>query len=188
MRMKLRYIYYHLKALLKRREPWVLIFAVVLLIFVFKGITLPSADNTKVGIVTNGSERAKRVAELMDEDSTIYSVCEYETEEELLTDVRKGALECGFIFDDDFDKLVSHERMKESIQYIYSPYTTKGLVAKESLYSAFLKDYSDDILLSEYRSIFGSNDDSLKEEIEDMLIERNAYYLDGNDIFEVDFK
>ena len=98
-------------------------------------------------------------------------------------DIISGRCECGFVFNEEFDKLVQKGKLKESIEYVCGIYTTKGEVAKESLYAQFLKIYSERILSDEYENIYGEqNEENLKE-----LLNKNAYYLDSSDIFTVDF-
>ncbi len=183
-----RFLYYHLKAILKHREPWILMATVVLLVFVFKDITFPSVDNTRVGVVTYDSYRADAVAGGLKSRSGVYQVTVYDDPYSLRRDVQKGELECGFIFDEEFDQKADRGRLNGSIEYVYSPYTTKGLVAKEALFASFLQNYSNDILAKNYSKMFGNQDESLKGEIMELLSDRNAYYIDSNDIFEVDFR
>ena len=185
---KWRFLYYHTKAFLKHREPWVLLATLILLFFVFKNITLPTVDNTRIGVVTYDSYRASDTVSMLEDTSRVYEVVRYEDEESLKKDVRSGDIECGFIFNEDFDRLVEKGRTRGRIGYVYSPYTTKGLVAKESLFAAFLKNYSNDILEEDYPKMFGNQDESLKEEIMELLRDRNAYYIDSNEIFEVELR
>ena len=183
-----RFLYYHLKAILKHREPWILMATAVVLVFVFKDITFPSVDNTRVGVVTYDSYRADAVADGLKSRSGVYQVTVYDDPYSLRRDVQKGELECGFIFDEEFDQKADRGRLNGSIEYVYSPYTTKGLVAKEALFASFLQNYSNDILAKNYSKMFGNQDESLKGEIMELLSDRNAYYIDSNDIFEVDFR
>ncbi|MCR4789071.1 MAG: ABC transporter permease [Lachnospiraceae bacterium] len=185
---KLRFLYYHMKAFLKHREPWILLGTVILLILVFKDITFPRVDNTRVGVVTYDSDRAFDIIGRFKDKSSIYEICEYDDPEVLRQDVLGGELECGFIFDEDFDKKADKGRTNGTIEYVYSPYTTKGLVAKEALFSAYLQNYSNDILKKDYPKMFGDQDESMKEEIMELLSDRNAYYISGNDVFEIDIR
>lgn len=186
--MKFRYVFYHVKALLKKRETWVLIATIIFLIFVYNGITLPSSDNTSIGVVLSDSSRASSIASIMENKTSLYTISEYKDIDSLKTDVLSGKIECGFIFSDDFDKLMERGKLKDTVKYIYSPYTTKGIAIKETVSSAILEEYSDEILKKQYSKMFGSQDPELKSEILSKLYEQNHYYLDGNDIFEVDFE
>lgn len=184
MNNKARYLFYHTKALLKRRSTWALIVSIAFFIAVILGINVPDVENTKVGIFTNGGTYAKKIANNIEEKSSIYEIVEYEDADKLSDDVLSGKLECGFVFSKDFDKKAESGRFKETVSYICSPYTTKGLVAKETLYSSFLKFYSETILEENYEKIYGEKD---KEAME-YLLKRNMEYQDSQDIFTVDFR
>lgn len=185
---KIRFLYYKAKAMLKHREPWILLCTVVLLVFVFKNITLPRVDNTRIGVVTYDSNRAFDITEKLKDSDSIYEIVRYDSPESLQKDVAKGNLECGFVFDEEFDRLADKGRINGSVEYVYSPYTTKGLVAKEALFASFLQNYSNDILEKNYSKMFGNQDDSLREEIMELLRDRNACYIDSNEIFHVDYR
>ena len=139
-------------------------------------------------MVTYDSYRAIAVTDGLIAKSGVYEVSLYEDPEQLKKDVQSGELECGFIFDEEFDVKADRGRLNGSIEYVSSPYTTKGLVAKEALFASFLQNYSNDILKKDYPKMFGNQDEALKEEILELLSDRNAYYINSNDIFEVDFR
>jgi len=183
--MNLRVPYYHLKAALKKRSTWILIGSVLLLIFIFSGISLPDNSNVTVGVVTNGRGASLSIVENID---SMYKFCIYEDEDSLKSAVKDGTLECGFIFAEKFDDRIEKGRLNNLIEYVYSPYTTKGAVIKETVYSAFLKYYSDHILIGSVEDIFGrTKDEDTRRMIEQSLKDKNAYYMGSNDIFTVDF-
>lgn len=183
--MNLRVPYYHLKASLKKRSTWMVIISLLFLILIFKGISLPDNNNVTVGVVLNENAESQKI---MDNINSIYNFSIYDEADSLRQDVKNGTLECGFIFDKSFDEKVKKGRLKNLVEYIYSPYTTKGAVIKETIYSAFLKGYSDLILSDSVVDVFGSDyDKETMEQIEKSLHDKNAYYIDSNDIFTVDF-
>lgn len=184
----LKFIYYHTKALFMKRYTWVLVGALVLLCLIFGGIRIPDVENTMVGVVMYGNQKAADIVNRMGKETEIYKFVEYDNPERLKEDISIGALECGFIFDEDYDSLYERDRLYKSVEYISSPYTTKGIVAKERFFAAYLKEYSEVILKEESGRIFADNDSENKKKIEDMLLDRNAYYLSGDEVFEVDFK
>lgn len=184
--MKLRYIFYHLKALLKKRQTWAVIITLAFLAFVYSGITFPSIDNTFIGVVTAGSERAEEMVNSLEERDSLYKVKAYESSEELKKDILNGTLECGFIFDGNFDNMLERGKSKHLIEYVYSPYTTKGLAAKETVFSAFMENYSNEIIMAEYNKIFGSADDETKEEIIESIKKSNEYYKNSDAIFDIE--
>ena len=183
--MNLRVPYYHLKASLKKRSTWMVIISLCLLILIFKDISLPDNKNVTVGVVLNENIESQKILENI---NSIYSFNIYDDEDSLKQDVKNGTLECGFIFDKSFDDKVNKGRIKNLVEYVYSPYTTKGAVIKETIYSAFLKDYSNLMLSDSIGDVFGSDyDGETTKQIEKSLHDKNAYYIDSNDIFTVDF-
>ncbi len=184
-----RVIFYHIKAMLKHRSVWVVLAVALFLYLVFRGIDLPDIRNTKVGIVTNGGRYAlSALQHLQEEEESIFRFVPYEKEEELTEDVRAGKLECGFVFSEGFDEDVISGNAKRDIRYINSPYTTKGEIAKEKIYRAFLRDHSTDILAKCADQLFYFNDPAEKEKILDEIEEKNRYYNKSNDIFMLDFQ
>ena len=184
--MKLRYIFYHTKALLKKRQTWAVIVTLIFLAFVYSGITFPSIENTYIGVVTYGSKQADEMIDILSKRSALYEIKIYEDDDELKKDILNGTLECGFVFDENFDKFVDKGKLKNTIEYIYSPYTTKGLAAKETIFSAFLDTYSNKIWLKEYPKIFGSFDEDQKKEIIESMEKSNEYYKGSNVIFDIE--
>lgn len=181
--IKFKYLFYHTKALLKKRSTWALLISIVLFVMIILGINTPDALNTRLGIITNDSTYAKKIIANIKNGDGVYEIIEYDNQDALKEDVLSGKIECGFIFSDKFDKKAREGRMKDTIEYIFSPYTTKGLVAKETLYASFLKYYSEVILMDNYEKIYGEYD----EEKADYLLKQNSEYQDSQDIFTVDF-
>ncbi len=186
--MFFRRIYYKTKAALKRRTTWAVILTAVFLFFVYRGVTLPDPDNTVVGILGNGTGEASLILTRLSGKDGIFRFEEYDDEEELRDDILSGKLECGFIFDPNFDILVESGKMKKGIRYIRSPYTTKGAVAKEVLYGELLWDVSAGILSEDADEIFTATDPSEKDLIRKSILDRNEYYRNGSEIFAVRFE
>ncbi len=186
--MIFRRVFYHTKALLKKRSTWVLICSFVLLFAVIKGMTFPDPDNTRIGFILNDSEYAEKIADDMKKTSDVYSIVLYEDKDEMSKEIVNGNLECGFVFDDSFDESFERGKLNNTVEYVSSPYTTKGMAVRESFSAAFMRQYSFDIIKGSYTKVFGRTDKETKEEILNYIKEKNAYYIDSNEIFEVDFE
>lgn len=181
---KLRYVFYHLKALFKRRSTWVLIASIVFLCLVLSGVNTPDVRNTSLGVVTFESEYADQIVNDINTSDGAYRVYLYQNETELNKDLLSGKIECGFVFSKDFDKKAGRGKTKDLIKYIYSPHTTKGMIAKETVFASFLKVYSEYILQDAYDGIYGEyNEDTME-----YLLQKNAEYQDSQNIFTVDFR
>lgn len=185
----MRKIYYGIKASLKRSSTWIVIASLVLLTAVFMGISIPDGNGTKLGIISGESKRAEEIIEKIKESDSIYEIVRYDDREELVKDLKKGITECGFVFASDFDANIEKGRLKGQIEYISSPYTTKGLVAREVVFAAFLKEYGRDILDEKFPELFeGVSDETDDVGISEFMHNSYAKYLESTDIFTVDFR
>lgn len=173
-----------IKAVMKRPSTWAILISVMLLALVLNSISLPEGENVKVGIVTKESRMAQKI--FRDLEST-YSFIIYEDEEAMEKDVSTGKLECGFVFDEDFDHNVEKGRTKNQIDLVVSNYSTRASAVMETVYAAFLENYSEVLLREDFEKNFeGAVSDN--EEALEYMLKQNRFYLEGNGIFTIDFK
>lgn len=175
----IRFYGLQIKSWLKKKICWMQLLAMVILTQMILQIQLPDQENIMVGIEKGESQMAGKVTELLQYQDSIYEFCFYEDDTLLRKDVETGKLECGFVFDTDFDKKYEKRNFENSILYLATPFTTKGLAAQETVYAAFLQVYGSDLLLDEQEAIFGKED----PEIAAMLTESYDYYLKSEEIF-----
>ena len=128
-----------LKAWLKRKTSWLQVLGMILLVLLTARIHLPDADNTRVGICGTADEYADNVLESLRYRDSIFEFIEYSDEETMRRDMVSGRIECGFLFPEDFQERIWEDRLKNSVTYICTPFSAKGLVAQETFYAAFLK-------------------------------------------------
>ena len=175
------FIYYmlQLKLWLKRRICWLQILFLILLLLVIGSIYIPDATNSRIGLagVTNGITQT--MADRLMQKSDVYQFITYEDPEELEQAVEAGELECGFVFAEDFAKQYEEGSFTDSITYVYTPFTTKGLAVKETVYGAVLELYGKKLLQQNEETIVGQS----SEEASTMLAERYEYYLNSDVVF-----
>ena len=175
------FIYYtlQLKLWLKRRICWLQILFLILLLLVIGSIYIPDATNSRIGLagVTNGITQT--MADRLMQKSDVYQFITYEDPEELEQAVEAGELECGFVFAEDFAKQYEEGSFTDSITYVYTPFTTKGLAVKETVYGAVLELYGKKLLQQNEETIVGQS----SEEISAMLAETYEYYLNSDAVF-----
>ena len=175
------FIYYklQLKLWLKRRICWLQILFLILLLLVIGSIHIPDVKNSRIGLagVTFGITRT--IADRLMQKSDVYQFITYEDPEELEHDVKEGELECGFVFAEDFAKQYEEGSLADSITYAYTPFTTKGLAVKETVYGTVLELYGEKLLQQNEETIVGQS----SQEISAMLAERYEYYLNSDVIF-----
>lgn len=175
------FVYYklQLKLWLKRRICWLQILFLVLLLLVIGNIHIPDAKNSRIGLAGVTSGITQTIADHLMQKSDVYQFTTYEDPEELEQAVEAGELECGFVFAEDFAKRYEEDSFTDGITYVYTPFTTKGLAVKETVYGAVLELYGEKLLQQNEETIVGQS----SEEISAMLTDRYEYYLNSDAIF-----
>lgn len=161
------------KAWLGRFSSWLALAGMVVLLSIVASIHWPKADNTAVGIYASKDAAAVQTVKNLESGDSIYEFVTYTDVDRLRADVVGGELECGFIFDDHLEQRIDSGRIRNAVTYISTPFSYKGAVAKETVYAAFLKVYSETILADGLDAIYGSHDEMMYEQ----LLEFNHQYL-----------
>lgn len=175
------FVYYklQLKLWLKHRICWLQILFLVLLLLVIGGIHIPDTKNSSIGLVGVTSGITQTIADRLMQKRNVYQFTTYEGTEELEQAVEAGELECGFVFDKEFAKQYEEGSFTDSITYVYTPFTTKGMAVRETVYGTVLELYGEKLLQQNQETIVGQS----SEEASTMLADRYEYYLNSDAIF-----
>ena len=173
-----------LKENIKKRDSWLAVLGMLFLVWIVSGISIPSYKNMQVGIWCGSSQTANQIKEELVAEKNAFEFVEYRNKDELYGDVTSGKIDCGFIFEEDFDEKINERNSKNLILYLSTPYTSKGEVLKETVYSVLFKLYSENILSSAEIEIYGEHDENRMEQ----LLERNQKYQEGNEVFQIQIK
>lgn len=175
------FVYYklQLKLWLKHRICWLQILFLVLLLLVIGGIHIPDTKNSSIGLAGVTSGITQTIADHLMQKRDVYQFTTYEGTEELEQAVEAGELECGFVFDKEFAKQYEEGSFTDSITYVYTPFTTKGMAVRETVYGTVLELYGEKLLQQNLETIVGQS----SEEISAMLADRYEYYLNSDVIF-----
>lgn len=171
-----------LKAWVRRKTSWMQVLGMILLVLLTARIQLPDAKNTRVGVCSAPDEYAGRVLECLRARDSIFEFIEYPEEAAMRRDLVSGRIECGFVFSENFQELAEGDRLKDSVIYICTPFSVKGLVAQETFYAAFFEMYSEKILIGSETELYGRSDESLTE----ALLEKRRGYLQDGEMFRMD--
>ena len=171
-----------LKNNLVKRSTYLTTAGMVLLILVISGISIPSAQNMKAGIVCNDSDMAEQMLEKLSGSREDFVFLEYEDEAALIEDVIGGTVDCGFVFSEDFDEMCERKDTEEGIFYYATSFSTKGEVLKETLCATYLECYSPYILEDVEEDVFGGRDSLRMEKI----MANYQLYLEGNEVFQME--
>lgn len=175
------FVYYklQLKLWLKHRICWLQILFLVLLLLVIGDIHIPDTKNSSIGLAGVTSGITQTIADRLMQKRDVYQFTTYEGTEELEQAVEAGELECGFVFDKEFAKQYEEGSFTDSITYVYTPFTTKGMAVRETVYGTVLELYGEKLLQQNQETIVGQS----SEEISAMLADRYEYYLNSDAIF-----
>ena len=106
-------------------------------------------------------------------------------EEELKNAVYRGEYDCGFVLPQSLDEAMADRDLTDSVTYIYSTATTKGMVAKESVYAVLFRFLSSELLKAESEN--GTLFEESSTEAAEAVLAANERYLGGDEIFTVNF-
>ncbi len=173
-----------LKVWCKKKSCWLEICGFILLLMLVMNINLPEKDNMKVGLCSEDGKYAASIIEhIMDRESS-FDFEEYTSSEKLEKDVVAGKIECGFVFNNGFEKKIKQGDTDNIIDYICTPLTQKGFVVKEVIFSEIFKKYSENILEQSVPEIYGSQDEYILKQLKD----KNAEYEQGDKYFNLQIK
>lgn len=168
-----------LKAYWRKKAYWLQTAAMVFLLAVISGTSVPDGKNVAVGIYCGESSLAQDVLQALEGRETMFEFRGYDSEDGLYRDVTAGKAECGFLFGADFDRRAERGDLEEAVTYICTPFTVKGEVARETVYASWLRIYSDQMLTNSEKNIFGN----VREERRNALLEKNHDYQEGEKVF-----
>lgn len=173
-----------LKTWIKRKSSWLQLAGMVLVVLLIAGIHIPDTNNTVIGLCNRDGAFAEDVIKKLQDGESVFQFVVYEDEERMQEAVIRGELESGFVFKKGLAKSLEQGKRKNLITFIITPLTTKGAVAKETVFAAFLERYSQEILLEQEEQVFGKESD----EISKALLEKNQEYLNSDELFRIDFE
>lgn len=180
-----------LKRQMKRPLLWVMMGVMVLTVMTMHYVTMPSARNRVVLLYSEETAGSSFGTDLMKEllrrsaaSSSVFTFEEAQSREELEKRVLEGNAECGFLFPENMESLVESGTTDQLITYVASSYTTKGEVAKETVFSAFFAQYGEILLKQQQETIFGTTDGALEEQIR----ARYEDLLQGDEVFQARYE
>ncbi|MDD7025494.1 MAG: hypothetical protein PUI46_00100 [Lachnospiraceae bacterium] len=170
-----------LKLYIKRPSTWIFAVAVGLLLWVISSISLPDSSNLLVGVCYPGGTYGEELEKVLKEGNSIFTFVAYGDEQKLYEDVLGGRLECGFLFDEDFQEKMEKGRIRGSITCLSTPLGFKSEVAKETLYAHLLMVSSRDILIDGELKVFGEEEETRTEQ----LLKREQEYRLSQEVFQL---
>lgn len=177
----------------KQKREWIRLGLLVIVLVFLGSYRISDNADTMIGIVYPQTEIAKQIVDDICENKRSLEFVVYKDTDEMIKDELSGILDCGFIFCEDFDEKFQSGDLSDSISYSYTPFTTKGSVAKEYVYAGILKKYSIIILKKEVGAYLAEekNTDLLNAYLEgrceeyiksDAIFHIELYNIDGRKV------
>lgn len=170
-----------LKAQLKKVETWIAIVAMIAMVFIIHALKIPGGPNCEVAIqCENPNLAAEMLSRLQKQQSIFHFVLEDDLEQMKLN-VINGTYECGFAIDEDYQEKLLKLDQNDIITYYCSSFTTRGEVAKETLYLALLEIESEIFLQVSADQIF----ENATKELLELLKAQQEYYLNSDELLSI---
>lgn len=182
-----KYLIWHhllLKRQMKKRTFLPLLLLMIFLLWLLQNMAFPDSKNLTVLLYNGGGEYGERLTDSLMRTESVFDFRLAENQAALEEEVAAGKAECGFEIGPEFAQNVTNGSTKDLIRYVASSLTARGIVARETVYTAFLDLYSENILQGAEGKLFGSGSPDLA----DATLGRYREYLDGSRIFHTDFE
>ncbi len=171
-----------LRSQLRKPTFYIQMLVYACILYVIANTKIPDQTCRVVALCTNGQQEAEAVADELAGSDSMFTFVRTGDNAEMTEMVTSGKAECGFEFCKDFDKRVSDGDIEATVKFVSSDFTTKGLVARETVFTAFYRIYGKQLLAAQGKQLFSSDDAAEK------IQERYRYYLEGNKVFKVIFE
>lgn len=166
-----------LKQNIRKIGTWILLVAMLFLLWILGNVKIPDGTNEQVAIFYNDTEYEDAIKDALSSSGNQFVFIEYESEDEVYKAVESGEVECGFVCTDDFDDGIRDGEWEEIVRLYTTPFSTKTEVAKENMFAALYPIYSEWLLLETEDEIYTITDEERLEE----LLELNRQNL-GEDL------
>ncbi|MBQ8627456.1 MAG: hypothetical protein IJ419_15030 [Agathobacter sp.] len=167
-----------LKQNMKKLGAWLMMAAMLFLLWITTNIQMPDTANTTVAICYNESKYEGDIVQILEDSKTEFIFVGYDSDREVYEAVERGNAECGFVFDENFDQRIEKGEWDSVIMCYTSPFGTKTEVAKENLYATLYPIYSRWLLTATEEEIYKVSNPSRIEE----LLAKHDEYVGGTSI------
>ena len=171
-----------LKAQIRKISTWVQVLFLIAVCFLINETVIPTSDCKIISILNCCDEVGEELVRRLNDSDTMFAFQMEESKEALKKAVETGSVDCGFIIEPELKEQLKTGGQEKGITYIKSTYTSKGSIAKETIYAQYLNMLSEKLIEVNQQQIFR---DSSKE-IKDFIDQHNREYLSGNELFAVE--
>lgn len=175
------------KQYLLRNRIWIAFFlsiGVFLFLFGQKWEEKAVYNNIKIGILAE-DEEGMRLFNKLQEEKGVFDFFIYEDQEEMMRQIEKGSLECGFVLPEGFYENLEKGKMMRQIVLYYSPASSAHKISYEVVFSHLFELLSEGVL-SDYMEYAEEAGIFTWEEAEanlETVLEKKGYYAQNGSTF-----
>lgn len=175
--MEKRIVWYQLflKQNIRKPATWMMLILMLVLLWIVGNIYIPDGTNRTVMVCYQDSKYEKEISNVLENSDTEFVFKTCDDSSDVYEAVEKGDAECGFVLDEDFDRLVERGEWEELVVCYTSPFGTKTEVAKENFYAAMFPIYSKWLLSTTEEEIYKKTNEARMEE----LLEKHDEFIGG---------
>ena len=175
-----------LKVKLKSPFTYVWILLMWLLLWLVNESLIPSVQPAEVLILNEAGEygsKVMRILENRDDYVSAYVYIETDDEDHLRDMVRKGRVECGFIFPEDMEERVLEGDTKDMVTLVTSNFSLKSAAVRETVFAAMFRVIYADMVESAEADIFED-----PSEVKDYIREKYEYLVTSDEVFGLEYE
>ncbi|MCR5626440.1 MAG: hypothetical protein K6F99_03885 [Lachnospiraceae bacterium] len=139
-----RYLLF-LKAAMKKKTTYLMIAVLTVLSVMLVSLEKPDKNNVRV-LLCGNDEMSDIIIDDLVRSSPVFKFERAADKDTVYNEVKENKADCGFVFCEDFGKKLQNGEDTGVIENVMTPYSVKDVVAREQVYAAVLRHYSDELL------------------------------------------
>lgn len=168
-----------LKKQCRNIRSWLLLILMFICFALYQQMAIPKEEQRVVGIVCEDSAYGQQIYENLESSASQFVFTIFTNKEKMIRQVKNHSLECGFVFNQDFDEAFQNNNFAKSIDWYVSEQQVCAAVVRETVSAAMLQVYANQLLKQQQEYIFGKKDEQQLER----LYAYNQQYLQRWDLF-----
>lgn len=170
-----------LKKQCKNIRSWLLLILMFFCFELYQQMAIPKDYQRVVGVVCEDSVYGQQIYGNLENSASKFVFTLFTNEENMIRQVKNHTLECGFVFNQEFDEAFQNNNFAKAIDWYVSEQQVYANVARETVSAAMLQVYANLLLEERQEYIFGKQDEQQLER----LYAYNKQYLQNRDLFEL---
>ena len=167
-----------LKRLFKKPSFILLLLIIPIVTFIITNISTDEKSKSDIGVYFTDNF-GDNYLKIMQENSDIINFVEYENLDDLILDVKKEKIDCGFAFGDEFYKKLMTDKWKNNISVYRSSSSLLQNLAQEQIASSLFRIYSENTFYKYANRVMGEETfEYAKEKYKEHLMDDSTFSIE----------